>query len=257
RKDTLFQVWAVAEGHGLGVARGAVDWPDVTIRLTEPASIAGIATDADGNPLRGARAVVFRLDYQHQARAVYFYTRVADSPLCDTTDGEGRFRIDGIPKEARSTLFVHVQGYGYATVRMDQPQRDLRVGVLRGGTVSGRVLHGGRPLPGVRISARGGEPHFGSGETTTGPDGTYEFRNIGPDWCTIELDVPEGLTAVYFHRVEVESEATVGNVDFELTDGAVVRGTVRYKGTGEAVPGVRVGATPAGPSFSGFALSVE
>lgn len=161
----------------------------VELELGEPGGIAGRVTDAEGEPRAGVTLIASHSDFD-MLRPVLTY-RLGE------TDAEGRYRIEGLPPgqfvvlnfgeavEAAESVqpdmvFANVHAGETTTVDfVTQPLRPRFEGVLldsAGEPVAGRSIWVGMnevpaPLP---------ESTESWTSTTTGPDGSFRFTNLGP-----------------------------------------------------------------------------
>ncbi len=249
----MFQVGALAEGYGLGIASGLPGGPDVAVHLTEAASVSGVVIDAEGEPVPAARVSVLSLRYARRGQRVVSVFWPVECRLQSETDARGRFRIDHFPSGATGALIIHAEGYAEARTQATAPQSDARVILVRGGIVTGRVLRNGEPVAGLRVSAQAAGSHPGWGVTTSGEDGKYELRDLAPGPYNVMLDPPEGLTAAAHEKVDVKSGETLQELNFQPIEGGLVTGSVRDADTGEPVAALSIGAYgPARPRSSAY-----
>jgi len=257
--EKAFQLWALADGHGIGVASGSPAWPEATIDLTRPASISGTVTTAGGEPVSGARVLVRSLSYTRHRGRLYAYLRTAGPPLRSETNVAGRFRIGQLPAGGSISVIIEAEGYPYFLTQITAPQRGARIVLPRGGLVSGRVLHDGQPVAGIAVAARPlmAGPRSGWGEATSAQDGAYEFR-LAPGTYNVMLDPPDGLTAAAHENVEVKPGDTIRGLELQLIEGGLVTGRVRDADTGDPIAGAAVAVYgPARPLSSGTVQSAD
>jgi len=254
----MFQVGALAEGYGLGIASGLPGGPDVAVHLTEAASVSGVVVDAEGEPVPAARVSVLSLRYARRGQRVVSVFWPVECRLQSETDARGRFRIDQFPSGATGALIIDAEGYAEARSQATAPQADARVILVRGGNVTGRVLRNGQPVAGLRVSAQGAGSHDGWGAATSDEDGKYELRDLAPGPYNLMLDPPEGLTAAAHEKVEVKSGETLQELNFQLIEGGLVTGSVRDADTGEPVAALLIGAYgPARPRSSAYVQTAK
>ena len=99
------------------------------------------------------------------------------------TDGDGRWRIDGLrPGKAWLSVHAGLDGVLFQAITVAESRDDVNVSVRVGGQVTGRVIdRAGRPIPAARID--------GSGNTTHSlADGTFLLENLdSPDPFTLHV----------------------------------------------------------------------
>lgn len=186
-------------------------------------TIEGLVTEAaTGAPVAGA--VVNAREGRWQA--------------ADTTDGDGTYRIDGVPVgsvrlQVRSAAFVDTPLRGLVVTAGAVTRQDFELAA--GTPVQGQVTDAatGRPIEGATVSLGGSSEKA----ATTGPDGRYLLRGLGPGHTVLSASAkayPMVRTAV---SVEEGAEAVFH--DFELTRGAIVAGAV-VDSAGRPVAGAKV-----------------
>jgi len=156
--------------HGPGAAwSGEVSAAeDVTIRLSEPASLQGTVISPDGAPLADCEV---RLKIP--------------GGLCERTtrtDAQGRLRFDQVPP-GEGTLAVLPSLAGLSALQhiACEPGELLELGnvtVSSSASLCGRAQRDGAPLAGWRVVARrpDGDGMLGLIETLTAADGSFEFK---------------------------------------------------------------------------------
>ncbi|MBD3293129.1 MAG: hypothetical protein GF393_09405 [Armatimonadia bacterium] len=252
-------VAARAEGYAAGGAMSSGDGP-VELKLTrEMASLSGTVSDADGNPIEGARveAMMVQGEGSGDQEIAGFFVDWEHAPST-MTDPEGHFTLDGLPEGVGAMLSVGAEGF--ATSRLGIPRNlpitgqdeELSYTLRPGGTIAGRVTHDGEPVADIGVRAFGEqEDSVGWGSARTDVEGRYEIESIAAGAYTVTTHGgPEDLVATPLEDVAVEAGGRTGGVDIELTAGAVVRGRVTWQDTGEPVAGVAVGSYQSMGAFS-------
>ena len=248
---------AVQAGFGL------VHWPccglepgaePIQLRLADATAVEGIVEDEDGKPVSGAQ-VVANYDYEcdHCGNGLQPREHHSDFPrtaplpeLTAITDGEGRFRIDHLPKsrhEVRLAAWCGPLAAGYAKVSPDSQGSPVTVTLRPCGRVEGRVLieATGEPAKGVRVVGCN-QAWRRNASAITDDDGRYTLDNVEPGKCRVCVAVPETAEWVVAERKEVlvRPGSTVTGVDLMLTSGVLFRGRIVGATTREPVRGVHV-----------------
>jgi carboxypeptidase family protein len=135
---------------------------EARIELSPVGSLRGIVRNAGGEPLAGVK--------------------VSSSEELGKTGKDGKFAVDGVPRDLPS--FVAFEAEGYLTIRqVVRPGVTVEVVLPRGRAVTGVVVdESDRPVAGVRVTARDPEKewtHASSG--ATGADGAFRVDGIGVD----------------------------------------------------------------------------
>ncbi|MFL6293896.1 MAG: carboxypeptidase regulatory-like domain-containing protein [Thermoanaerobaculia bacterium] len=167
-----FQLQAMATGYqhaeleNLEVRPGQ-ELKAVEVVLAPGAVIEGRVFSPSGQPLAGAEVSVVE-----PSRS--FFAGMG------TTDGDGRYRLEGIAPGTRSVQAEH-KSYRRAIkeleVRPGENSVDLR---LEGGVeISGRVVdEGGTPVPSARVSLRAGPTSWNLPSATSGADGSFTLDGV-------------------------------------------------------------------------------
>lgn len=192
--------WA-AEGHDRELETVMVPGVrSIDLRVDGSATLSGRVVDAgDGRPVAGA--------------VVAGFVRNADAPLDRIraiTDGNGRYRAEGLTPGLLDRLVVHAEGHPVApqvdskvavTLLRDSATTVVDAALRRGGT----TLHGsvrdvaGRPVPWALLSAGLGSSAPGV-PVRAGADGKFTLAGLGPGRVRLgprmdgwDLAVPETL----------------------------------------------------------------
>jgi hypothetical protein len=163
------------------VAGGSPSLP-LTVRLEETRAVDGIAMGVRDEPAGGAMVTLFRLidpprsagdPSREKPRRVFVAETIADAG--------GAFHIDGAGDAEYEVVAWHPQ-LGRASAMLPRPPGVFSVRLESPGTVRGRVLIAGKPLPGVDVISLPGPEAFRraddlvdlkGGDTRTGTDGRF------------------------------------------------------------------------------------
>jgi RNA polymerase sigma factor (sigma-70 family) len=270
--NPVYQVLAVAEGHGCSWATGDAAAGELTLRLVPDAPVGGRILDADGRPVAGARLAVTGVgddaDFVEWVRIGYRSTRtnaggdiyqfakgcwigpLPGLPAVLVTDNSGRFKLSGVGR-GRVVSF-HLEGAGIATAALGVRGTSFEYQAAASRPIRGVVRDKatGKSLPAVTVffdtwlDPRNEEPVLH--KAVTDKQGRYELLGLpkAEDYA-LALRPADGL---YFQRkVRVQDTPGLGalTADFELEQGEVtVRGKVTEKETGRPVAGATVDSNP-------------
>ncbi len=241
-----YQVVALADGFAVGYAmvQGGGEAEIALPPQAEP--ITGTVLGDAGEPIAGAEVTLTwlrALDDERFARVIIVDTEFAP-PVA--SDAEGRFAITIVPAGYRSSLRVEAEGYAfYYSLSSEQwptPGEDMQITLPDEAIIAGRVLRDGEGAEGLRVIASAGPPGHGSGTAITGADGGYEIHSLPTGEYKVQVSPPRDRTALPIDGVELAAGERADGVDIELIEGGLVRGTVTWAGTGEAIPDAHVWA---------------
>jgi hypothetical protein len=217
-----------------------------TLKLgADPVTRRGRVETPDGEPLAGAQVIVdslFRMEPDTEREEHHWLG--PDSPLTTTTDAQGRFAFDGLPGGLGVRLIAVADGWTRASARVTDPADEPRLVLRPGATISGRVLHGDKPLGGLTVRSRPQGFQSGAGNETavTDAEGRYTITHLPPGEYLLFVRPPAGLVALPGPRVRVASGEHKTGYDFQLTVGGLIRGRVTEQGTGQPSVGTYVQA---------------
>ena len=217
--------WIGAAAAGSRVTQLAVTVPaaglqGVELRLGPGAALTGRVLDRERRPVAGAGVSLGGESM-----------RFAHHSLSDRTDGEGRYRLEGLTPGHVVLIASPGPGSGPATraeARLEPGENEIDLLLPPGHEVSGSVLGpGGEPVAGASVSLRErGAFHV----AVTGADGEFRFEGV-----------PDGL-----YRAVAEAPGFGGSEAWQVAvDGAPVSGLELRLGKTAAVSGRVVGAAAA------------
>ncbi|XXX77060.1 carboxypeptidase-like regulatory domain-containing protein [Sorangium sp. So ce134] len=151
----------------------------VKLVMSPGGSLAGVARDADGKPIAGAR-----LSLVH--RPIGFVNTVSDA--------EGRFHFDQVPSGPLRVMMRRGEQVVLVGVEIEEGKtihRDIAFPPRGEGEIRGRVTVGGKPLPGARlllVTAVSEDGALGMFYPITAEDGSYRASGLptGPYLVSVE-----------------------------------------------------------------------
>ena len=198
-------------------------------------AFAGAVSGPDGKPLAGAEVAITQLAGT-TTRGSDWIT-LGGAAWRVTVGPDGRFSWPDLPSGA--TIYYSVRAAGMAAVN-DQwtlGGGNLSVALLRGSTVSGRVLQAGKPVPHTVVTATMGQGSHVE-QATTGADGSYTVAQLGLGPVVLRVaGAPTGLCSTIRVPFISTTGQTLTGQDLLLTPGAVLSGRVTA-----AVPSAPVAA---------------
>ena len=251
RKD---YVWVVAGKKGLALGwqwtRMAGSGADLTVRLHEPAVLAGVVVDEQGKPVAGATVrPSLKMNWMGGSIGVRF-----DEPrewFTARTDDQGRFRFEHIP--AGATADFGVQAPGWASCWTHWPsdlegsqfkagQTDIRIVVKPEAIVRGRVIDedSGKGIAGIRLLARPNTRYANYScvdPITSGQDGGFVYRGLAANDYSLQIAAPQGRTADWTGK-DVKVTAVAGqtvDVNIPAGKGGLVEITIQDAATGKPI----------------------
>lgn len=212
-------------------------------------TLAGVVVDEQGEPLAGAAVRLVVLPETGGARRAWLEGGLE---TLETTSGrDGRFRLSGVPDDARLRLSVEAEGHGRSDEDVVDPSEVIRVVLRPSGTLSGRVLSHATGQPLERFSVQrlrvreGGEVRRlrgqARGEEITSEDGTFTLDPVRAGRWAVTVRA-EGYLPHTAGPVEVLPGGDVLVGDLFLKRGATVVGRVVDADTAEGVVGATVAA---------------
>lgn len=264
--EGAWQIQATAEGYGdsewVPLTTPRVDSSPIEVVLPAAATVRGIVSAPDGNPIPGAK-VTPELDMQETIAAAGGRLQVAEA----FSDDAGHFELRGLTPGSIALVASHPDWTPSSPVGVDLVEGDLTEGVelrLRiGGTLTGEVYDNeGEPAGGVMVFLQN-QANFMPEWTETEPDGTFRRENMTPGTWNVtammgdgggfddlisqegEPDLSDFLSNMKFDVAEVEDDRETHVVlGAQPEDPVVLRGKVTH--TGEPVPDALVFVFPEG-----------
>lgn len=226
----VFRLLALADGFtpsyidkvdpAVGPANATLEARDLSA-FTEAQMLRGTITDDSGKPIAGATITPDVPQYGLEAMAL--------------SNLQGEFVLTSSRKIRKSLLEVHAEGYAKAKVETaikGGAPVPVEVKLGRGVLITGRVLHHGKPVPGMTMSAaqtgRDGETFVGPTEAPTDEDGIFQILYVPPRdkvavYGTMESFADRG--AVPLRIVETGAdETTIQLGDLEIGEAATLTG---------------------------------
>jgi protocatechuate 3,4-dioxygenase beta subunit len=252
-----------------------VDVADVQIvdhidfALPRMAVIAGRITDEEGEPIAGVNVYAMRSAYFNGRRQL-LRTTAANI----TTDDAGEYRLSGLVPGTYSVIarsrdewmvdengrqqtmgyvptyypgVINVNDAGKVTVGVGEEGRaDFSLQPGRAATVSGIAIDShGKPFPMVNLAlevrSEGGGFFGSAGNTRTGPDGGFTFRDVAPGDYILRANRQDPDPEIAMLPISIEG-ADVTNLTLTGTGGGTVSGRVALEdGVSSPMPAVTVG----------------
>lgn len=195
--------------------RAGQDLKGVEIVLAAGAAVEGRVLSPSGKPVAGAEVRVV----EEEARGFF------RMPAMASTDGDGRYRLEGVAPGARTVQASH-EGYRRAVrdleVRLGENTLDLS---LEGGAeVRGRVVdEGGAPVPGARVSLREGWRSWDLPGGVSGADGSFTLTGVA-DGTYHLLGEKQGYARNEEGQEVTVAGSSVGGVEVKLSRGGAIAG---------------------------------
>jgi uncharacterized GH25 family protein len=225
---------------------------EFTFKLEKGTVIGGFVKNEDGQPIAGAKVEVrLPTSMDEQQKRVLFTTWLAEGEEARTTDAQGRWTLDNVPKGDNVEVTVrlshpdYISDYRWGVMQHEAKvttamlrQQTGTIVMARGIRVTGSVTNpSGKPVPGA-VVVWGDDPYMmeGSQEVRTDERGIYRFPPLPPMPTTVTV-MAEGR-APELKKVAITRENPP--VDFQLKPGKTLR--LRFvDNSGKPVPEVYVG----------------
>ncbi len=213
--------WIEAEADGHTRVRERIDVEKVPRRsfvLALQSLIMGRVTDADsGAPLRGAEIAVSQMD----------------GPVTVKADEQGVFRVDHLSAVAGLQVNVRAEGHEpflrdvirtpvWIEARLDRRAEERQAPDLAHGSISGRVLRHGAPVPNAWVSVRGAR----GVELVTDAAGGFRAAGLPGGKYTLRATSEAIAAASPPSYVEIGAADAREGVDLDLVRAASVSGRV-------------------------------
>lgn len=255
--NNWFGVLAVGTGYGpMFQPIGGQEPMQVTLPESTTADVKIVGPDGKPAAHLEVRPQIILLKKEGQSRPAFINLPVeVQKEMAATSDGAGIAHLSGVPKNSEVLLLLEDDRYaqlGYkerVTVGSSEP---TVISLRPGCTVSGKVLAAdGKPAAGMVVAAQGIK-NRGWGETVTAADGSFKITQLPEDSYNVALDLaPEQAdqwTAVAHESVTVQPAKPSEGLEFRLTQGSLLEGTV-LDSQGKPAVGAMVGVYgPAHPS---------
>ncbi|HEX6903936.1 MAG TPA: carboxypeptidase-like regulatory domain-containing protein [Thermoanaerobaculia bacterium] len=183
--------------------------------LLAPGGVVEGRVSADGRPMPGVEVAVLA----PTANDFSF------PDLQATTDGDGQFRIDGIPPGPR-TVEAKAEGYRRAVrdVEVTAETKTVELVLERGLDVSGRVVDdAGNPIASVTVRLLAGRNILNAPQTVTGADGAFTVGGL-QDGTYRLMAHKEGYTMEGRGESVTVAGASVAGVEVKLSSGGTITG---------------------------------
>ena len=204
----------------------------VNFVLTSGGSISGTVTDSDGNPVANAELNAWKPEGEGGGGWAM-------------TDSNGAYTMTGL---SSGTYNVEVRAGDYSStmktvaVTAGQDTSGVDFVLTVGGSISGTVTYEDTtPAVNVRVECWN-EIGSGRGDALTDPDGVYTIRGLstGTYRVKVRIDDPTANYASESRKISVTAGQTTTGVNFVLSAGGSISGTVTFEGS--PVANVRVEA---------------
>jgi len=204
--------------------------PKLSLTLNGARTVRVHATDSSGRPIAGVPVIPSKIYKQGQSNCAdlsYFSSQLERTQ----TDSNGIATIDWIPVDLSGSVWFMMNSRDF---HLPNPPRlhanpkqavvDLDMQLLRTTTISGIVYAAdGKPAPGVVVLAEG-KVDFRDAMRTNA-DGEFEFHAY-PEQSYLVAVLDENWAAASCPVARLPEDEPVSSLEFRLTRGTVVRGTV-------------------------------
>ncbi len=196
--------------------KGGQDLTGLDLVLAPGAEVAGKVLSPEGRPVPETEVAVVEASENGFP---------SFSPLRATTDGDGQYRIEGIPP-GKHTLEAHAEGYRRAVrdVELTPAAAAVDFALERGLEASGRVVDdAGNPVPGARLLLVAGQNAFDSPRTVSGADGTFRFSGLQDGTYRLAA-LKDGYTSDRKGTTVTLAGAPVSGLEVKLSGGGTITG---------------------------------
>ncbi len=251
--------WATSDVSQLSLEKGERR-DDVDLAVRAGGRLEGVAFDADGKPLPGARVTLSAIEDGGETEGGLPLPPFDDSGTSAVSDAKGHYEFKSIlPGDYTAELHNPSQASGGAMIFMGDmggKERGTRVSVHAGetttqdlslpptGAIAGSVTEAGRALPGVPVALKpDGEMSFFPAATgTTNERGDFELAGVEPGKYVLEA-TPKGAARPFRRDVEIRARATE-HENIAMPTG-VLRGRVTDQDSHKGVAEVVIDVEPA------------
>lgn len=206
-----------ARVEGLEVKPGR-DLTNVEIVLAPGGTVEGRVLSPEGRPVPNAQVSV--AETASQGMMVF-------SSVQTKTDGDGRYRLDGVPPGPR-TLEATAEGYrrGVRDVEVTAETRTVDFELERGLEVAGRVVDdAGNPIPSVQVVLTAGRNFFDALRAITGADGGFRISGVQDGTYNLTA-IKDGYAADFQGHTVAVAGASIGGLEIKLSAGASITGRI-------------------------------
>ncbi|MGH9398802.1 MAG: carboxypeptidase regulatory-like domain-containing protein [Thermoanaerobaculia bacterium] len=214
-------------------ADGPNQWRPILLALG--ASIAGQVLAPDGKPVAGALVTTLSSDVR---------------PARATTDADGRFRLEDLAPQTRTSLTFTAEGFARAEQNATPPAEDLRIVLKATGILRGRVEDAAskKPVTAFTVSIRPTSPDgFGSYERKSvaiqSEGGAFEMPDVPPGTWSVRASAP-GYQPGWVAAGEVGEGQVLEGIVLALQKGLSLSGRV-FDPRGQGLPNAAVSWEPA------------
>ena len=207
----------------------ALDLPgSVALTLDNPRTVRIKAVDSSGKPLAGVGFHPWLLGKIGRRSTTNFYSRIVTA----NTGPDGVATFDWLPPaKGLGLLQFWPSREDYASRRIivgEAQTGTVRAKLTRAEAIRGRVVRpDGSPAPGIQVRAVGSGQGMDQGQAhvRTGTDGSYEMPANPREVYAVYVDDKDWAAPSRLDVIIREGQPAKG-VDFKLTRGTIVRGTV-------------------------------
>jgi protocatechuate 3,4-dioxygenase beta subunit len=198
--------------------RAGQDLKGVEIVLAAGAVVEGRVLSPSGRPVAGADVRVFEAEEGGGRR---FFSM----PIMAQSDGEGRYRLEGVAPGTR-TLQAEHKSYRRAVrdLEVRPGENTLDLSLEGGAEVRGRVVdESGTPVPGARVSLHEGWRSWDLPSGVSGADGGFTLEGVADGTYRL-LGEKEGFASDEEGQEVVVAGSSVGGMEVKLSRGGAVTG---------------------------------
>jgi RNA polymerase sigma factor (sigma-70 family) len=205
----------------------AADLPaSIALTLEGPSTVRLKAVDRDGKPLAGVSFYPWLLQKKGRRSQV----NAASTAWYATTGPDGIAVFDWLPKSNVTLIFwPATEGFANRRVLVNEGETGpVTAKLTRTVAIRGRVVSpDGEPAAGIKVGADGTGQGMdsGYGRATTAADGSYEMQVSPQEAYAVYVDDKDWAAPTRLDVVVREGKPVDG-VDFKLSHGTVIRGTV-------------------------------
>ena len=206
--------YQVAKLEGLEASPGQ-ELAGLEIVLLPGGVVEGRVLSPDGRPLPGAEVIL----------SLTSERGMAFTPHRTQSDGDGRYRLDGLPTGPQ-TLEARAEGYRRAAreVEVSAEPKAVDFQLERGLEVSGRVVNeAGEPVAGADVHLVAGINQFDALRVQSGSDGAFRIAGVQDGSYRLRVRKEGYATDLQGHPVTV-SGASVGDIELKLSSGGRITG---------------------------------